>query len=152
MKVATPDALVMLGQVLYLQVERNGRRTVLDWPPRRVQILATDETKKALWIFPAPKKRRKAANPDAAVLKTLAGVFRAWSDFEPENVDAVRLPTGGKWTFRGEVVRISYRSRKWSGRPEDWQHDFEGTARLVQLGNLFRISGGFAVKPAGITG
>lgn len=151
MKVATPDALVMLGQVLELQVERAGRRTLLEWR-RRPHILATDETKRALWLFPAPRKRRKAANPDAAVLKTLAGVFRAWSDFEPENVDAVRLPAAGNWKFRGEVVRINYRSRKWSGKAEDWQHDFEGTARLVQLGNLFRISGGFAVKPAGITG
>src|SRR5262245_27545797 len=112
MKVAVPDGLVRLGQVLDLVVERDGRRSTLQWRP--ALWLWTDVSRKVLWLMSAPKSRGSAyPRRPAGELRQLGSVHRLWSDFEPARVVRHRVRLGREWRYRGRAVRIGYRSDKW---------------------------------------
>lgn len=154
MKIRLPDALVALGQVLDVVIEHNGRRMVLDFP-KPPHWLCTDIGRQALYLLPIPKGHRGQRFPAGAggQLGALASVFRTWSDFEPRRASLVTTRLGREWKARGRVVRIGYRSDKWTNKPTDYEHDFKAQPRIAQLGTLYRISGSrLKVTAAGITG
>lgn len=151
MNVAVPEGgLVRLGQVLDLVLENDGRRSTLEWG--RPLWLCTDLSRKVLWLVPAPPSRGTMfPRRPVGELRQLGSVHRLWSDFEPARVARVR-GSFGPWRYRGRAVRIGYRSDKWSGKPANYEHDFKGHTRVIQSGRVYRLSGGLAVKPSGITG
>jgi hypothetical protein len=151
--VKVPTTLARLGDVLDVRVERDGKRVTLTW--RRPYWLCADTTLRRLWLVPAPRGRgeKLAGASLPADLKAAAKVHKRWSDFEPERAAraGVRL---GEPRERGVAVSIGYRSDKWTGNAEDYEHAFEsGRTRVRQLGDVYLISGGgITVTPAGVKG
>jgi len=157
MRVRLPPEFVALGTVVDLVVERDGRRTVYEFP-KPAHWLCTDEGKRTLYLFPVapPKVARAKPVPESADLdqrlRVLQGVFRMWNDFEPIACSWARFRLGKDWRHLGTVVRVCYRCKKWNGKPTNYEHAFDDPPRVAQHGQLYRISGGVKVTPAGITG
>ncbi|WP_224371106.1 hypothetical protein [Hyalangium versicolor] len=147
-----PHALAQLGTVLELRVEKDGKRSTLSWPKKGLW-LCTDSTQKRLYLVPAPKAAPgPLAGPAKRALKGVARAYKRWSEFEAANVTPATVELGAT-EDRGCVASIAYRSDKWSGRAEDYEHDFKGRPRLCCVGSVYVISGGgFSVTPSGIRG
>ncbi len=147
-----PAVLVKLGEVLDLKVEKDGKRRVLTW--RRTYWLCADETERRLWLVPKPTTRGGKLNAARAgrELKAAMRVHERWSDFTPELLTPVRVRLGAE-RERGRGITIGYRSTKWTGKAEDYEHQFEGANKVRQLGSVYLISGGgVSVTPAGVRG
>jgi hypothetical protein len=143
-----PSVLAYLGSVLDLRIEVKGTYQTLGWG-RHSMWLCADSSRRRLYIVPRPDGRRRKLTPEVA---EGAKVFRAWADFEPVGFNASTV-TVGRPVRRGRVASIAYRSEKWSGKPQDYQHDCGGGISLRQVGDVYVISGGdLSVTPSGIQG
>jgi hypothetical protein len=151
--VKLPSALAQLGTVLDVRVEKDGKRERLSWP-RGSLLLCADSSEKRLWLVPAPGGRsRKLTDAQRTKdVESAARVVKRWSDFEAGTVTAAKVSLG-KEKLRGRVVSIGYRSDKWSGKAENYEHECEGPMRLRQFGTVYVISGGgLRITPSGIQG
>lgn len=143
-----PDRLAYLGRALDMTLEHNGERTTIGWS--RSHWLCTDEGRRDLWIVPAPRTRGRQLERGEA--KALEDVVRLWSQFEPTRLTAAEFRLGHE-KQRGVAVSIAYRSDKWTGRLEDYEHAFNRPASVVQAGDVYRLSGPrLRVTAAGVTG
>lgn len=143
-----PRAVAVLGKVLDLRVERpDGFVTLL----KVRRDMCADESKKKLWLL--PPVRQKYGAVAGVDFRGAEKVYRLWHDLEPIGFAAasVRL---GEDVYRGRVLTIGYRSDKWTGQDEDYTHSFRAPyPRLVQSGDVYRISGGaLRVTARGVTG
>lgn len=149
-----PGTLALLGEFLDMRVEDEGRRFTLSL--RGTYWLCADEKGAgALWVVPAPRgpgaRKGRELTPDERGARR---VFKRFNDYEPERVTAARVRLGEE-RERGRCASIAYRSSKWSGRPQDYEHTFEARPfpRLVQCGQVYRLTGGrIKVTAAGIVG
>lgn len=143
-----PRILAKLGTVLDVRVEQDGARYTLQWR-RGAMWLCTDARGRRLYLVPKPRGEERDV-PSSA--KGAVGIYRQFTDFSPSRV-TLGAPRIGEPEPRGRVCSIAYRSQKWSGTPQDYEHEAEGRLRLVELGEVFVISGGtLRVTPAGIQG
>lgn len=113
--------------------------------------LVSDAKGVTLFVVPAAVAE-KPFKPSKKV-KGAANMFRDWSQQQPQDLfeHAVRL---GKDELVGRARVITYRSDKWTGKPEEYEHIFdEPGPRVVRSGQVIRISGnGVRVTPAGVDG
>jgi hypothetical protein len=143
-----PSVLAYLGSVLDLRIEESGSYQVLTWP-RHSMWLCADASRRRLYIVPRPRARRRKLTDKVAAG---AEVFRSWADFEPVGFSPSTV-TVSQPVRRGRVKHIAYRSEKWSGKAEDYQHDCGAGISLRQAGEVYVISGGdLSVTPTGIQG
>lgn len=146
--VRVPAKLAYLGQALDMVLERGGQRSTIGWTRRH--WVCTDAKRESIWIFPAPREKGRPLRDGEA--SDLADVVRLWSQFEPTRQTLVEYRVG-KTTPRGSCVSLAYRSDKWSGKPADYEHAFDYPARVVQAGDVYRLTGPrLRVTAVGITG
>lgn len=152
MRFRVPDAFAVLGTVLELTVEEGGKRRSFEF--KRPYYVAADAGKKTVWLIRSTKKTKPVADPRAPELREVEQVFRMWFDFEPRRGWSQPLKVAGDWQYRGEVVRIRYRSDKWHAKKqENYEHQFSTPPGLHQLDGLYRMSGpALKVTPSGIHG
>jgi hypothetical protein len=151
MRFAIPDGMTVLGKVLDLTLEAEGRTRLIEFTGL---WLETDPTCRVIWFVPVNRKQMPV-DPRHPALRENEKVFRRWFDFEPRRDWQQRVKLNGTWRLRGDVLRIAYRSDKWTGKkPVDYEHHFTRAPRLYQLGReLYRISGpGLRVGSQGIVG
>jgi hypothetical protein len=105
---------------------------------------------RTLWIWPYPK-RESAKSPDQ--VKRAAKLFESWSGLEAGTVNEGRPRLGPTVERLGRIKSIGYRSNKWTGKSQDYQHEYESAPVLVRSGEVYRVSGGKQrVTPRGIVG
>jgi hypothetical protein len=80
-------------------------------------------------------------------------VYGKWHDLEPIGATEGLVTVSDEPVFKGLVSSIGYRSDKWSGEFEDYEHVFRRRPRLFRAGDVYRISGGaLRVTARGIVG
>ncbi|WP_338866295.1 hypothetical protein [Myxococcus stipitatus] len=106
-------------------------------------------------MVPRPKGRVRKLTRDARTpeIEHAARLHKRWSDFEAGTLHSASVVVDSPERI-GRVVSIAYRSDKWSGRSQDYEHEVESRrVQLHRLGDVYRITGGgLSVTPAGITG
>lgn len=143
-----PRSLARLGQVLDLHLERDGRFYELRWRSRPRPWLCSDPVRELLWIMPDPETDLEELEDDD---RPAARLCRRWSDLPEQGASPFTVKVRNPPVFKGNVLRIGYRSDKWSGNRTDYTHRFVDAPRLVRAGDVYRISGGtFRVTARGI--
>jgi len=145
-----PRAVAVLGEVLDLTLEGDGRRSTIRL--KRPYWLCGEPGRERLWLYPAAKTKPQPLSDFGDELREAKKLYRRWHDLVPIGATDVRLRVGPP-ELVGRVKTIGYRSHKWSGKFDDWQHDFRRPPRLERAGEVYRISGGaLRVTARGIEG
>lgn len=142
-----PDSVALLGGGLDLTFESKGK--VYEMELRGLALSASPD-RRTLWLWPRPKKPTRVSVsefPRAAELR------RAWSQLKPDEVLVARPRLGKSVVKLGRVLSIGYRSDKWTGTNDDYQHNFSAPPILERSGQVLRLRGGkLRVTPDGIRG
>jgi hypothetical protein len=115
-----PPTLALLAELVEMVVlTRDGERTIRP-KPNAAAMLATGDGS-ALWFIWPTKTKRTATPPGASAAKR---IYRKWSAFEPRV--SLKFSTAEKYpaTPIGIVRIVRYRSDKWTGKPELYEHRF----------------------------
>lgn len=117
-----PETFAMLGELVEVVIRRpdDSERTIRA-RENAAALLAT-KTETDLWIvWPSSHKIGKLPRGAAAEKK----LFRKWSGFNPSV--SIKFSASDKLpgAFFGWVLIIRYRSDKWTGEPELYEHRFE---------------------------
>ena len=146
-----PRSLAALGEVLDLRVERDGRRSTLRW--NSAHWLCGEASAKRLWIVPASREEPAPLEDFEEDLRDAIKLYRRWHDLTPIGATAIEVKVSDPPVFRGFVNVIGYRSDKWSGDFDNYDHVFTSPPQIEKFGEVYRISGGaLRVTAGGITG
>jgi hypothetical protein len=141
----------VLGEVLDLRVEQDGRRSTLSW--KRPHWLCAEPGTQRLWILPMPAEEPEPLEDFDEDLRAAAKLYRRWSDLVPVGATRVQVRITSSAEFRGHVNVIGYRSSKWNGSFDEYEHIFTRPPRIERAGEVYRITGStLRVTPGGIDG
>lgn len=122
-------ALTDCGVLLDLKVDTRDRGEVLIKPrkPRRPRLCWSDPARAVVFFTGInPEPARDAGELTGATARA-AAVWEKWTDDgrEAGKIRTLELPNeDGDWTLLGSAVSIGYRSDKYGGQSEDYEHAF----------------------------
>jgi hypothetical protein len=147
------------GQDLQLLVNRSRPRRLADHPARTVRtplLNARARAHKRRVKKLASSRRSTRRNPAGQELERAKKTFRMWHGFSPSDVQRVRMnrEIPSAMVKLGEVKKIVYRSSKWSGKAQDYEHTMKPPYPSLSVGASGRpllIHGGTTrVSPRGL--
>jgi len=119
-----PAVTVCLGTVLDLRVRQNAstRLTIGDW---RDWLMLADENamdseRPRLYLVPG----ELSADDSREAIGPAAETYERWHKRGYEFVDDVEISESDIGHLQGRVLVIGYRSDKWGGESNDYDHDF----------------------------
>lgn len=129
-----PRTTVLLGTVLDLQVEHDDMRTTVTHWKGWALLADADAMDRApgrarLFLAPMiPEGRRERQSADAEE------TYARWHERNPRKVLQLDVPDEFR-NLQGRVLRIGYRSDKWTrrGNARDYDHDFREGGALAPL-------------------
>ena len=130
-----PASTAMLGHVLDLQFELEGLRTVVTQWAGWAMLADPDAMERSpgrarLYLVPFRPEGTHTVLAGAAAEET----YQRWHSRNPKRRLVLDVPDA-IGCFQGRVLRIGYRSDKWSrrGRVHDYDHDFREGGALAPL-------------------
>lgn len=120
-----PRVLTSIGQAL----EISTFEELNTWKVKDRVLLYTNTAGNALYCLKATAKKTSRAAFDRAVdansdqVKKAMSIYERWHDFEAVS-GSVATPPRGTWKTLKRAITIIYRSDKWTGKEEDYIHDF----------------------------
>jgi len=130
--------LALLGSAVEIRTSRSTLK------PRGALLLVSEDGRQI--VIARPTSRQAIAAPSGAA--RARGMFAKWAGRKSERALRLSVPTSALSFDLGDVLAIRYRSDKWGGRAQLYEHKFEGKATAIadapRAPRLIRIDG----KPA----
>lgn len=149
-----PTAVANLGKVISILV--SSGEEVFEYTFKNLHLLVSDGPGVRLWIFPANKTKKGVKKSARSTVKRASERYALFTDFHPDNIQGHQV-SEKKLKRVGRLESIVYESKKWTGKPSRYIHDFKNPP-LVKMDNeddpgMIEVSGGkLKIKPEGITG
>ena len=159
-----PRVVSILGKAIELKMYlNNGDEMIYLWPGRKTKksgayYLASNPAGNALYILPATHSKKnidKSIHPSE--MKRAAKLYENFTDFEFDKPFALCVPDK-PFKRCGRATHIVYRSDKWSGKDQDYIHEFDNAPIVHASGSaknpkMIALTGGrIRVQPRGIVG
>ena len=114
-----PAEMALLGEACELHM-KDGRR--FKWPNNRAALLASADARTIAIVRPTRATLGKGRPPSGA-----AKMYEKWSQFRAHNAARLELPdVDDLGVDLGACNLIRYRSDKWTGKPQLYEHRFTG--------------------------
>lgn len=158
---AKTSIVVELGNCLEIVLCNGDEETTFnfDRSGKNSFLLCSNPSGKKLIIFITRPKRptEKSLKKIQPFIQRSENLYQKWSDFKPDGLNAHQATEKKLKQFKGEVVSVTYRSDKWTGKMVDYIHTFENktVAHMDDFNDprMIEISGQkLRVKAEGITG
>jgi hypothetical protein len=135
---ANPEPLPRLA-LLGAAVEIRTTKATLK--PRGALLLVSEDGRQI--VIARPASRQSIRQPSGAA--RARGMFEKWAGRKSVNAVRLSIPASSAAFDLGDVLAIRYRSDKWTGRAQLYEHKFEGKATAIadapRAPRLIRVDG-----------
>ncbi len=139
---AVPKVLVCLGDCL--EIELSGGSVI---KCRGFKLCAPLIGKGFLYGIAAGKGSFSQSVPKKALK-----LYKLWHDYEARSARTTKIDERGLKSI-GKAASITYRSKKWAGKSNDYIHEFDTRPEVYQNKTLIVLSGrSIKITSRGITG